>query len=115
MLARWWITFVVFTLVCAVIAVIYAPKSNAAFKDAASVLSFAGLVAVGIERILEFFWTLLAQAKGAGGWWPLSRAREEATKVEAETNKLLTGVFAQVQQGLQAAQTAASDDQSALD
>ncbi|MGI8423106.1 MAG: hypothetical protein ACR2NO_03145 [Chloroflexota bacterium] len=92
------------------IAAFVAPTSNNGFKDAASVLTFAGLVAVGIERLIEVLWTLVGQAKNAGGWWPLSAVKTKATEVESQTNLMLTTIFDQITSGLT---TAKSDTNAA--
>src|SRR5437016_5011487 len=114
MTTKVWLGFAIFTGGCAAIAAIVAPSSNAAFKDAASVLSFAGLVAVGIERTIEFFWTLLSQSKGIGGWWPLSEVQQQFATVETQTNEMLTPIFKQVREGLEAAQKEAINDKTKL-
>lgn len=115
MLFKHWVVFVVIAVACAVIAVLVAPPTNAGFKDAASVISFAGLVAVAIERVTEFIWTMVGQARGAGGWWPLHRVRQEAAAVETQTNALLTGLFTQLQVALEEAKNVAGTSEDVLD
>lgn len=98
-----------------VITVFVAPTSNTGFKDATSVLTFAGLVAVGIERLIEVLWTLVGQAKNAGGWWPLSAVKTKATEVEAQTNLMLTTIFEQITSGLTTAKSDANAAKATID
>ena len=71
---RVFLVLAAFLVAAAILGLYIAPQSNVGFADDASVLAFAALVAVGIERILELTWTLLGQsgsaAGGRSGSWP---------------------------------------------
>lgn len=111
----WWMILLGLSIVCGVIAAFIAPTANSGFKDAASVLTFAGLVAVGIERIIEVVWALVGQAKNAGGWWPLSAVKTKALEVETQTNQMLTSIFDSITTGLTEAKKAAGVDRAELE
>jgi hypothetical protein len=61
----------------------FSPAPNARFVSATAVVSWTTGVAVGIERVLEAFWTLIGQLKGA--WWPVNLVNEQV-------NRLVTGL-----------------------
>jgi hypothetical protein len=83
-------------------------KANPGFKDAASVLAFAGLVAVAIERVIEGALALLAGPFGE--WWPLRVAKQEFDVYEKQTNELLSPVFEKVKASLEQAKQQAGGD-----
>lgn len=99
---RVFLVLATFLVAAAAIGLYIAPQSNAGFADEASVLAFAALVAVGIERILELTWTLLGQSR-LGGWWPLKQLAEVFDTVEKESNALLGPLVAQAEEALTAA------------
>lgn len=81
-------------------------ESNVGFPDNATVLAFITAVAVGIERIIEFLWSLMGQSR-FGGWWPLKQAREAFDEVEKETNRVLGSVIDNTKSALEVARDAA--------
>lgn len=74
---------------------------NEGFSDGAAVLAMVSLVAVGIERLIEMFWTLIATFKSA--WWPLSAIAAAIDAVVDDTNKAVQPVFDLGIEGLGAA------------
>jgi hypothetical protein len=103
MTVKVWAFFLGFTVLAGVVAWQISPAPNAGFANAAAVITFATVIAVGIERLMELWWTLLGQVKGFGGWWPLNLIAESVQTVETQTNNLLTPVFEDVSQALQEA------------
>ncbi len=79
------------------------------FQDQASVVTFVTLIAVSIERTLEFLWTVIGSSK-LGGYWPFSLIVERVTELEMRTDDLLRVPFASVQAALE---TASKDTQQA--
>lgn len=71
----WWVITGGLLLAAIVIGLIIAPTSNEGFPDAAAVLSFATLAAVGIERMLEIAWTVVDHSR-LGAYWPMSVIRQ---------------------------------------
>jgi hypothetical protein len=57
-------------LVLAISVALFAPTPNAGFVDSAAVLATVTAGAIGIERALEAFWTIVGMS-GLGSWWPL--------------------------------------------
>lgn len=75
-------------LVLAIAAVfMYAPPSNAGFKDASSALAFVGGAAVAIERIIETGWTFLGAAFGT--YWPLGAIQKQVGSLVADLDRSL--------------------------
>lgn len=75
-------------LVLAIAAVfMYAPPSNAGFKDATSALAFVGGAAVAIERIIETGWTFLGAAFGT--YWPLGAIQKQVGSLVADLDRSL--------------------------
>ena len=87
----WWVLMGVLLMVGVGIAYAVAPGSNQGLPDAAQVISFATLAAVGIERSLEIAWTLVDQSP-AGAYWPMSAVKKEMKKAEDQTNAILGSV-----------------------
>jgi hypothetical protein len=82
----------------------FATVPNQGFADAAAVLAMVGLVAVGIERIIEAFWSLMSRAQS--GWWPLDQIAAAVDSLVDETNAVATPAFAAAEAGLEAAKGA---------
>src|SRR5436190_23941949 len=86
---RVWLGLAAWLVITAVVCFAVAPRSNAGFADDAAVLSFATLVAIGIERMLELMWSLASQSQKAGGWWPLKPVADAIDSVLSETDAFL--------------------------
>ena len=107
--ARVWGILVVWVALCILLAIVVCPKVNSGFANADAVLTFAGLTAVAIERIVELMWAVIGLSK-LGGWWPLKPVLDAIGTVESQTNTLLgtripdvEKALASVRQGLVAA------------
>jgi hypothetical protein len=98
-----WAVFLGLVLLSGAIAYAVNPGVNAGFADSKTVLAFATIVAVGIERLIELWWTLVSQAQRLGGWWPLSQIAGSVATLEEQTNKLLKPIFDDVKTGLETA------------
>jgi hypothetical protein len=82
-----------------VLAAWVAPEANEGFADGAAALAFIATVAVGIERAVEIFWTIVARSN-LGGWWPLNQVRSSILAFEANTDALLAGPLAEAKAAL---------------
>jgi hypothetical protein len=91
----------------------FATMPNQGFADAAAVLAMVGLVAVGIERIIEAFWSLMGRLKS--GWWPLDQIAAAVDSLVAETNAVATPAFEAAEAGLEAAKGAIGVTKDQLD
>src|SRR4051812_8705108 len=68
-----WTNYVIGAAVIVLLAFVVASvggQPNGSFTDGAAVLAMVSLAAVGIERTIEGFWTLVARRNDA--WWPLN-------------------------------------------
>jgi hypothetical protein len=88
------------------VAAVVAPEANEGFADGAAALAFIATVAVGIERSVEVFWTIVARSN-LGGWWPLNQVRSAILAFEANTDALLAGPLQRAGQVLGQAKEAA--------
>ena len=88
-----WVVLIVAFVGCGAIAYAVAPASNQSFADAAAVLAFASLLAIGIERVVEFGWLIVDAAKGYGGYFPLNVLMQQFRVVDAQTDALMGEVF----------------------
>ena len=59
--------------------------------NAAGLLALIAAAAVGIERILEGFWTIVGQLSHA--WWPINEMAAQVKKLEDDLNTQLEGVY----------------------
>jgi hypothetical protein len=78
-----------------------APAPNARFKDAAAALAFITGAAVGIERVIEAFWTFVGGV--SSGYWPLRHIRQQVNRMEDELDTALAGVVTEATTALQKA------------
>lgn len=104
--SRVWGSLVAIVAGSVILSVVISEDPNAGFASDTALLTFAAAVAVGIERTLEMFWTLVSQSK-LGGWWPLKHVGEAFEEVEKETNKLLGDIIEQAKSALEQAKGAA--------
>jgi len=74
------------------------PTANQGFEDGAAVLAMVSLLALGIERVIEVFWTLMSSFKN--GWWPLGALANAVNQVVDDTNAAVTPVFDTALDGL---------------
>jgi hypothetical protein len=88
-----WAVLILAFAACGAIAYAVAPPSNQSFADAAAVLAFASLLAIGIERVVEFGWLIVDAAKGFGGYFPLNVLMQQFREVDAQTDALMGDVF----------------------
>lgn len=96
-----WVVAIGVFVASAVIAYAVAPASNQSFADAAAVLTFASLMAVGIERVVEFGWLLVDGAGRFGGYFPLNILMKQFEAVDTQTDRILGDVFTSTKRVLQ--------------
>jgi hypothetical protein len=71
----------------------WSPRPNAQFKDAAAALTLTAAIAVGIERLLEGFWTVVGQL--ANTWWPLNVPARAIESLVGDMDTALQPLFQQ--------------------
>lgn len=69
---------------------------------AASVLAMVSIVAIGIERLIEIFWSMIGSFKN--GWWPLPEIADAVDRLTEEANQIAKPAFQAALDGLAAAQ-----------
>lgn len=81
--------------------------------NAAAVLAMVSLVAVGIERFIEMFWSLISSFKN--GWWPLPEIAAAVDDLVEEANQVARPAFAAAIAGLEDAKQAVGVGQAEVD
>lgn len=96
-----WITIICTAalLLMAAIVAQFSPTPNTGFKDAAAVLSIITVTAVGIERIIEIFWTAIGLLKNS--WWPLNQIGSQLDNMLSGLDTYLTPFYTEVENKLQ--------------
>ncbi len=84
---------------------IYQAEPNKGFmNNAGAVLTFVTLASVGIERVLEGFWTFIGLTKGT--FWPFNAFSQQITQLSSELDKTLNPFYEQLTQVVNEAQSA---------
>lgn len=65
----------VLILVAFLLSAQFSQEPNQGFADNAKILAMITALAVGIERLIELFWTVVGMTKGS--WWPLGLINEQ--------------------------------------
>jgi hypothetical protein len=81
--------------------------------DAAAVLAMVSLVAVGIERLIEMLWSLIASFKN--GWWPLPEIAKAVDDLVEDANQVARPAFEAAIAGLEGAKKAEKITQDEVD
>lgn len=71
---------------------------NVGFTGPAAVLSLITAVAVGIERIIEGFWTIIGMTKGS--FWPLSLINEQVNGMVNNLDEKLRPVYEEAEKAM---------------
>jgi hypothetical protein len=79
----------------------YQAGPNKGLSSAGEILTFIALAAVGIERIIEGFWTFIGLTKGT--LWPFSALSQQITSLSNDLNKTLEPFYNELEQTLQEA------------
>jgi hypothetical protein len=83
------------------------PEPTVLNTDAsAAILALVGAAAIGIERIIETFWTMLGQTTG-NQRWPLNVVGDEISRLVSEMNEDLEPFLQKLQEGIDEAGEAA--------
>ncbi len=80
-------------------------EANKGFmNNAGAVLTFVTLASVGIERVLEGFWTFIGLTKGT--FWPFNAISQQITNLSSELDKTLDPFYQQLTQVVEEAKNA---------
>jgi hypothetical protein len=110
--APWIVLVVVATVVLgAGFGVAASAQPNQGFKDATAALAIIGAASVGIERILELWWTAVGVV--ANDWWPFNALAKGINKVVDGVDTTVEPFFKEVERFISDTSTAAkwSEDQ----
>ena len=91
----------------------WSPAPNVTLKDAATVLAIITAAAVGIERLLEGFWTAIGLTRGS--WWPLNLVSEQVDGFLNSLNSTLTPFYDELTGQLKEAEAAHKITESQLE
>jgi hypothetical protein len=111
-----WTFIVVLTLLVLVafaLVSIFAENSGAGSVNATAMLSMITACAIGIERVIEGFWTIIGMTKGA--WWPLNLVDDEVNGLVNNLNTQLEPVYKQAYDGVEKMKAAGEMTQEQLE
>ena len=102
-------TFLIWTGIVLLVGIclvgIYQTEPNKGFlNNTGAVLTFVTLASVGIERVLEGFWTFIGLTKGT--FWPFNAFSQQITQLSSELNQTLTPFYQQLTQAVDEAKSA---------
>jgi hypothetical protein len=87
-----------------ILAGFYQAGPNTGLSSAGEILTFITLAAVGIERLIEGFWTFIGLTRGT--FWPFSAFSKQISDLSGDLDKTLTPFYNELEQTLQAAKDA---------
>ncbi len=73
--------------------------SNKGLRDAAAALTFIAAVSVGIERVLEGFWTYIGLT--INSWWPLDVIGQDINTLASNLNDAVETFYQQLTQAVE--------------
>jgi len=74
------------------------------FKDATAVITIVTLTSVGIERVIEGFWTYIGLTKNS--WWPFNAISQDISNMVSDFDKVLTPFYQQLTKAAEDAKSA---------
>jgi len=85
-------------LVGIVLMALFSSPSNTGLRDVAAALTIIAAVSVGIERVLEGFWTYIGLTINA--WWPLNVISDDITKMATNLDQILAPFYQALQKAV---------------
>ena len=85
-----WAALSVALVAVGIVTLVLAPEPNQGFTTGAAAITLISAAALGIERVIEAFWTVIGQMKRYGDWWPLKQVTDSITDFENQTNNVLS-------------------------
>jgi hypothetical protein len=96
---RWlFATLVILILILFFLAALCPEAPNLGFAGSAAVLSLITAAAIGIERIIEGFWTIIGMTKGA--FWPLNLINEQVNGMVNSLDEKLRPVYEEAEKAM---------------
>ncbi len=103
--ARSFLIWATIVLVVAVVLTAFLPIALiGGFKDATAVITIVTLTSVGIERVIEGFWTYIGLTKNS--WWPFNTISQNISNMVSDLDKVLTPFYQQLTQAVEDAKSA---------
>jgi len=103
--ARSFLIWATIVLVVAVVLTAFLPIALiGGFKDATEVITIVTLTSVGIERVIEGFWTYIGLTKNS--WWPFNSISQNISNMASDLDKELTPFYQQLTQAVEDAKIA---------
>ena len=103
--ARIFLIWATIVLVVAVVLTAFLPIALiGGFKDATAVITIVTLTSVGIERVIEGFWTYIGLTKNS--WWPFNAVSQNISNMASGLDEVLTPFYQQLTQAVEDAKTA---------
>ena len=97
-----WATIV---LVVAVVLTAFLPIALiGGFKDATAVITIITLTSVGIERVIEGFWTYIGLTKNS--WWPFNTISQNISNMVSDFDNVLKPFYQQLEKAVKDASSA---------
>lgn len=96
-----------------VLTALFSSTSTSGLRDAAAALTIIAAVSVGIERVLEGFWTYIGLT--INSWWPLNVISQEINTMASNLDQLLAPFYQQLTKAVEDAKNAEQWSQQQLD
>ena len=96
-----------------VLTALFSSTSTSGLRDAAAALTIIAAVSVGIERVLEGFWTYIGLTRNS--WWPLNVISQEINTMASNLDQLLAPFYQQLTKAVEDAKNAEQWSQQQLD
>ena len=77
-----------------ILTALFSSPSNTGLRDAAAALTIIAAVSVGIERVLEGFWTYIGLS--INSWWPLNMISQDITNMATNLDQELKPFYLQL-------------------
>jgi hypothetical protein len=100
-------------VVLIVLTALFSSSPTQGLRDAAVALTIIAAVSVGIERVLEGFWTYIGLTRNS--WWPLNVVSQDITDMASNLDQILAPFYQQLTKAVEDANTAEKWSQEQLD
>lgn len=95
-----------------VLMALFSRQTTPGLRDAAAALTIIASVSVGIERVLEGFWTYIGLTRNS--WWPLNVISQEINTIASNLDQILEPFYQQLTKAVEDAKNAEQWSQEQL-
>jgi hypothetical protein len=96
-----------------VLVALFSSSPTTGLRDAAAALTIIAAVSVGIERVLEGFWTYIGLTRNS--WWPLNIVSQDINTMASNLDQVLEPFYQQLTKAVEDAKNAGQWSQQQLD